>query len=132
MLYRKLLISINKLEIECVCNCVKETKVQNFNKHAFRIHPRLTYKIKTIPFFKDFFTRYHVLKNPFWPLYLPFLSLEKKTIRQWYYLNEFVLWSTRISSTREHFKEYFFFHQIQSYLFTNFKQMPYLDLVIIN
>ena len=75
MLYRKLLISINKLEIECVCNCIKETKVQNFNKHAF--HPRLTYKIKTIPFFKDFFTRYHVLKNPFLPLYLPFLSLEK-------------------------------------------------------
>ena len=63
MLYRKLLISINKLEIECVCNCIKETKVQNFNKHAF--HPRLTYNIKTIPFFKDFFTRYHVLKNPF-------------------------------------------------------------------
>ena len=57
MLCRKLLISINKLEIECVCNRVKETQVQNF-KHAF--HPRLTYKIKTIPFFKDFFTRYHV------------------------------------------------------------------------
>ena len=57
MLCRKLLISINKLEIECVCNRVKETQVQNF-KHVF--HPRLTYKIKTIPFFKDFFTRYHV------------------------------------------------------------------------
>ena len=57
MLCRKLLISINKLEIECVCSREKETQVQNF-KHAF--HPRLTYKIKTIPFFKDFFTRYHV------------------------------------------------------------------------
>ena len=63
MLCTKLFISINKLEIECVCNCIKETKIQNFNKHAF--HPRLTYNIKTIPFFKDFFTRYHVLKNPF-------------------------------------------------------------------
>ena len=58
MLCGKLLISINKLEIEYVCNCVKETPVQNFNKHAF--HPRPTYKIKTMPFFKDLFTRYHV------------------------------------------------------------------------
>ena len=48
MLCRKLLVSINKLEIECICNCVKETLVQKF-KHAF--HPRLTYKRKTLPFF---------------------------------------------------------------------------------
>ena len=89
MLYRKLLISINKLEIECVCNCIKETKIQNFNKHAF--HPRLTYNIKTIPFFKDFFTRYHVLKKPVLTVIFTFLKFRKKSIRQWYYLNEFIL-----------------------------------------